>query len=380
MSVVKKTKLHAFQVAQGGKMVEFAGWSMGVVFGKSTVINEHLHTRNVASVFDVSHMRQLKFHGADREKFVEFATVADVKGLPMGKGRLSFVPTPQGTILDDCIVSRYDKWVSMVVNAGREAVDVAAFRELLKDFKGDVEMEVIDDKSLVSLQGPKAMEALSAFVPDLVKLDFMCGRPATIDGKDVWITRCGYTGEDGFEISMKNEDAEAIATLLVSKPNGVDVKMAGLGARDTLRLEAGMCLYGHELTTETDPVQAGLMWTITKRRLTEGGFVGAEAIQRAAADKANVARLRVGITSKGPCARENAEVLCPKTGEKIGWVTSGSMSPSRGIGENVHQAYLQKAFTKPETEVDLVVRGKHIKGTVAKMPFVPTHYYRAPAN
>lgn len=370
-SVEKKTSLYELHKSIGGKMVPFAGWSMPVQY-TAGVFKEHHACRTEAAVFDVSHMGQVRFYGADREAFMEFVSVADIKALPFGKGRLSCMMNTQAGILDDIIVTRFEKHLGLVINAGRTTEDLAHLRQSLADFSGDVQMIHDESLSLVALQGPKAASILTSLgVEGLEKLNFMCARQATIAGIDTIITRCGYTGEDGFEISAPHEQIQRLAQVFVDKK----VQFAGLGARDSLRMEAGMCLYGHELTEQTNPVEACLMWLVTKRRQTEGGFIGHAALQELKANPTRTPMRRVGITSKGACARDGADVL-DASGATIGKVTSGCPSPTLGL--NIAQAYVPQPLAKPGTKVTLSVRGRKVEGEVAKMSFVPTGYYTAP--
>jgi len=372
-TVEKKTALYELHKSIGGKLVPFAGWSMPVQY-TAGVFKEHTACRTEATVFDVSHMGQVRFYGADREAFMEFVSVGDIKALPFGKGRLSCMLNTQAGILDDIIVTRFEKHLGLVINAGRTTEDLAHLRQSLVDFGGDVQMIHDESLSLVALQGPKAAAILSSLgVEGLDKLNFMCARQATIAGIDTTITRCGYTGEDGFEISAPHAQIQQLAQVFVDKK----IQFAGLGARDSLRMEAGMCLYGHELTEQTNPVEAGLMWLVTKRRQTEGGFIGHAALQELKATPARTPMRRVGITSKGACARDGADVL-DTTGAVVGKVTSGCPSPTLNL--NIAQAYVPLALAKPGSKITLSVRGRKVDGEVAKMSFVPTHYYSAPTT
>jgi aminomethyltransferase len=371
----KKTALYDFHVSIGGKMVPFAGWSMPVQYTPG-VFKEHVACRTKASAFDVSHMGQLRFYGADREAFLEYISVADVKALPAGKGRLSCMLNTKAGILDDIIVTRFEQHIGVVINAGRTTEDLAHMRQCLKDFRGDVELVHDETLSLVALQGPSAAAVLTRLgVEGLEKLNFMCARPATIAGINTNITRCGYTGEDGFEISAPHAEIVKLSQILAKD---TDVTFTGLGARDSLRMEAGMCLYGHELTESTNPVEACLNWLITKRRLTDGGFIGYDALKALKANPANTPMRRVGLKSKGPCAREEVAVFDAEGKTAIGKVTSGCPSPT--LMCNIAQAYVPVEASKPGTKVKLQVRGKLVDAEVAKMSFVPTGYYTAPGS
>lgn len=376
VDAIKKTALHPLHLELGGKMVPFAGWSMPVQYAKAGVLKEHNACRTAAAAFDVSHMGQLRVYGADREAFIEFLTVADVKALPDSRGRLAVMLNDKSGIIDDVIVTRFDKHVGMVINAGRTDVDLAHIRTAAADFRGDVTVVHDESLSLIALQGPEAAAHLSALgVADLEHMPFMAARTVSVAGLDgVTITRCGYTGEDGFEISAPHDGAVALAQTLAAR----GVQFAGLGARDSLRMEAGMCLYGHELTEETNVVEACLNWLVTKRRLTEGGFIGHAALQTLKADPSLTPMRRVGIVSRGACARDGAVVVDPATGADVGLVTSGCPSPT--LSCNVAQAYVPKALMKAGTPLKLNVRGRLVDAEVAKMAFVPTHYFTPAAK
>lgn len=369
---VKQTTLNALHRRLGARMAPFAGYDMPIQYPKMGVLKEHLHTRSKAGVFDVAHMGQVRFFGSDREKFLEWVTPADVKALPIAGGRLTMLTNEKGGIIDDCIITRFADHSFMVINAGCKDKDLAHLDERLKEFKGDVRMEVLD-RSLIALQGPTAMAALGAYVDGLEKLPFMTGLlDKSVKGMPVQITRCGYTGEDGFEIAAEHKDIEALTELLLTNP---DVQMIGLGARDSLRMEAGMCLYGHELDETINPVAARLMWTITKRRMEEGGFIGFDAVRNFKQQQELVPRLRVGIVSEGSVARENVAIIVD--GKEVGRTTSGCPSPS--TGKNVAMGYIDREFSKNNTKVLLNVRNKMIEGKIVGTPFHPTSYYKLAA-
>lgn len=351
-------------------MVPFAGFEMPVQY-PSGVLKEHLETRRHCGLFDVSHMGQVRFYGADRERFMERVTVADLQAMKVGEAKLSLITNEQGGIKDDCIVSKYEDHVYLVINAGTMDKDVAHLNHQLKAFGGDVAMKIEYGYSLLAVQGPAAASIVGKFVDGVDKQNFMHGRPAKFDGENILVTRCGYTGEDGFEISVPHR----LAIPLADKLCEWGALPAGLGARDSLRLEAGMCLYGHELNEDIDPISAQLMWLISKRRLAEGGFLGAAAIQAKAADRASVPTRRVGIVSTGMVAREETPITVQGQSEPIGKVTSGCPGPT--AKQNVAQAYVKREFATAGTKVQLNIRGKTVEGTVAKMPFVPTSYYKA---
>ncbi|KAF9279707.1 hypothetical protein BGZ68_007735 [Mortierella alpina] len=368
---LKKTVLHDYHVENGGKMVPFAGWSMPVQYANLGVGASHAWTRNNASVFDVSHMLATRITGKDRVKFYESLTVADIENLPVGSSTLSVFTNENGGIIDDTIICKHEDSLYVVSNAGCADKDLAHIRSHLKTFQnkgGDVDLKIIDDHALVALQGPKAAAVLESLVgKDLRDFPFMDGRFMTIKGIDCHVARSGYTGEDGFEISVPNSDAVEFTKLLIADPR---VELAGLGARDSLRLEAGLCLYGHDLDETITPVEAGLTWTIGKRRRVEGGFLGAEKIQDQL--KNGVSRRRVGLIVQGAPAREGAQIY--SNGELVGKVTSGCPSPS--IKKNVAMGYVKNGLHKSGTELEVEVRGRKQKAVITKMPFVPAGYHK----
>lgn len=370
---LKRTSLHDLHVELGATMVGFAGWSMPLMYKDMSHLTSHLHTRSLASIFDVSHMLQTAWTGKDRVRFIEHLTVADVTNLPTGRGSLSLFTNANGGIIDDTIISKQEDRLYVVSNAGCADKDLAHIRALLKEWqdKGmDVDVNVIDDHSLIALQGPRAATALSTIVgKDLNDFAFMDGRHMSLKGIDCHVARSGYTGEDGFEISVPTNDAVELTRILLENP---DVKMAGLAARDSLRLEAGMCLYGHDLSDDITPVEAGLTWTIAKRRREEGGFIGAEKILPQI--KGAVQKRRVGLIVTGAPARENAEIYDSSGEQKIGVVTSGTHSPS--LKANVAMGYVESGHHKKGTPLKIKVRNKLQDAKVTSMPFVPSSYHK----
>eukprot|EP00658_Telonema_sp_P-2_P000803 TRINITY_DN1028_c0_g1_i6.p1 TRINITY_DN1028_c0_g1~~TRINITY_DN1028_c0_g1_i6.p1 ORF type:complete len:377 (+),score=120.07 TRINITY_DN1028_c0_g1_i6:178-1308(+) len=361
----------------GGKMVEFGGWSMPVTYGgkQGGIMPTHLHTRESAGLFDVSHMVPVRFYGRDRARFLETFLVGDIQELPENMGQLSNIPNHQGGLIDDCICTNAGDHMYLVINAGHEEKDLPHIEALMADFKangGDVSMEVAEGGGLMALQGPKAVDVMERFCPgfDFGSFPFMGGRWIEVDNARCFVTRSGYTGEDGFEIGVSGDKAAALATALLDQP---EVLPVGLGARDSLRLEAGLCLYGNDMDDTTSPIEAGLLWTIGKRRRQEGGFPGADVILGQIADKKLVTRKRVGFVTEGAPAREGMEILNDE-GRVIGKVTSGVMAPS--IKKPVGMAYVEKKYFKSGTELKVQVRKKLQKLTVTKMPFVPANYYR----
>jgi aminomethyltransferase len=297
---LRKTPLHALNAKLGAKTTGFGGWDMPLHF-EMGILKEHLHCRSSAGLFDVSHMLGLKIHGADRAAFAESVVPADVRNLAQGAGALTFLPNDQGGIIDDCIVTNAGDHLYLVINAGHETKDIPHLRKHLARFNGDVSIEECHGKGILALQGPKAVDVLRrvsgpAAAVDFNAFQFMTGRTLKLLGADCFVTRSGYTGEDGFEIACPAADAVPLAEALLSYK---EVAPIGLGARDSLRLEAGLCLYGNDIDDNTDPVSAGLLWTIPKSRRTPGGFVGSEPILAKIADPSLVTKKRVGFVAKG---------------------------------------------------------------------------------
>jgi len=357
-------------------MVPFCGWDMPVQYRES-IIDSHIHTRAHAGLFDVSHMGQLRLHGQDRVEFLESLVVGDIKGLSTNQARLSLFTNEQGGIKDDTVITKGEKWLYVVVNAGCAEKDLAHISEHLASYKNrgkDVSLEVLSPHfSLVALQGPEAAAVLGEHIDggsqSLRSLAFMSGIDTRFDSVPVRVTRCGYTGEDGFEISVPTNDAVKLwKTLLQHKDKVMPV---GLAARDTLRLEAGLCLYGNDITEETSPVEAGLTWTIGKRRREEGGFLGSNTILKQI--KEGASRKRVGFILSEGIARAHAPVHNDK-GEQVGEVTSGGYGPS--LKQAIGMAYVPTALAKNGTPIQVLVRKKLYPATVAPMPFHPSNYYK----
>eukprot|EP00741_Cyanophora_paradoxa_P025183 tig00000350_g24308.t1 len=372
-AVLKKTALHDLHVKLGGKMVEFAGYAMPVQYPDG-IIASHNHCRSAAALFDVSHMGQLTLNGKDRVAFLESLSVGDFASLPEGSGRLSMFTNEQGGVLDDFIATNAGGYLFVVVNAGCKDADIAHMQAHAAKWRAqgkDVSLTVIEDRSLVALQGPEAGAVLQRLVKeDLSRMSFMTSREMAVDGIPCRVTRCGYTGEDGFEISVPSAKAVAFFERLCAEK---EVKPAGLGPRDSLRLEAGLCLYGHELSPTISPVEAGLTWAIGKRRREQGGFLGAAVIQKQIAE--GVTRKRVGLLIEGAPAREHTPVF-DASGKQVGEVTSGGFSPT--LKRAIAQAYVATPLSKDGTALQVEVRGKRSPAVVAKMPMVKTTYYKAP--
>ncbi len=372
----KPTPLFDLHVANGGKMVDFAGFALPVEYAGETIVASHRHTRRFASLFDVSHMLQTRILGKDRFRFLESLTVADLQGARDGDAVLTLFTNDDGGIEDDLIATRSDsdESVFVVSNAARRDEDLRLMRSGIRD-EDDVRIEVLE-RALLALQGPESARVLQRLLDfDLTGLKFMKSRVGVnIAGiEDCRVTRCGYTGEDGFEISIEAEKASILATTLLENK---EVALAGLGARDSLRLEAGLCLYGDDINSETTPVEAGLAWTIAKRRRQSADFPGAKVIMRQMRDKSTVLKKRVGLvmTSKGPSARKGVNVLDEESGRLIGRVTSGCPAPSLD-NVNVAIAYVEAARSKVGTKVGLEIRKKKFPATVTKTPFVAANYF-----
>ncbi|XP_068109012.1 aminomethyltransferase, mitochondrial [Hyperolius riggenbachi] len=354
-------------------MVEFAGWSLPVQY-KDSHIASHLHTRQHCSLFDVSHMLQTKVNGKERIAFMESLVVADVAELKENQGTLSLFTNDSGGIIDDLIVTNTSEGHLYVVsNAGCAVKDSALMQNKLSEFKAagrDVDLEVLDF-ALLALQGPSMAQVLQAGLSDaLSKLTFMTGVTTSVFGiPGCRVTRCGYTGEDGVEISVPADRAVELAEKLLQNS---EVKLAGLAARDSLRLEAGLCLYGNDIDETTTPVEASLVWTLGKRRRSAMDFPGASVIVPQI--KGKVTRKRVGLTSAGPPVRQHTPIL-NMDGKVIGEVTSGCPSPSLKV--NVAMGYVESEYVKAGTPLRLEVRKKLVDGVTSKMPFVPTKYYTA---
>jgi aminomethyltransferase len=368
------TPLHALHVELGARMGPFAGYDMPIQFA-SGILAEHLHTRARAGLFDVSHMGQAELVGPDHATAaaaLERLCPADFVDLAPGRQRYSQLLNAEGGIVDDLMVSRppgADGKLNLVVNAARKAVDFALLESNLPP---SVQLIRLDRLALVALQGPAAVGVLERLAADggLAAMPFMSARPVRFGRFSAFVSRSGYTGEDGFEISLPADDAEAFARRLLADP---EVASIGLGARDSLRLEAGLCLYGHELDETIDPIEAGLAWSIQKRRRVEGGFPGAARVQAALA--AGPARKRVGLRPDGRApAREGAQIV-DDLGAEIGRVTSGGFGPS--VGAPIAMGYVASSAAAPGTPVSLMVRGKPLAARVSPLPFHPHAYHRS---
>lgn len=360
-----KTALYDLHVELGAKMVPFAGYAMPVQYPLG-VKGEHLHTRAKAGLFDVSHMGQVRLTGEHRVAELEKLVPGDIAILKPGRTRYSAFTQDDGTILDDLMITNAGDSLFLVINAACKDDDIVHMRANLGD---GVSLEEIDDRALMALQGPEAAKVLSRFAPAVADLKFMSFAEIEIAGIPCFVTRSGYTGEDGYEISVPNTDAEALARKLLAED---EVEAIGLGARDSLRLEAGLCLYGNDIDTTTTPVEGDLKWIINKRRRAEGGFKGADVILDQLENGAD--RKRVGIKPEGKApAREHTQIL-NTDGEEIGEITSGGFGPT--VDGPIAMGYVAIEFSKPGTKIDLMVRGKARPAEVVELPFAPHRYFR----
>jgi aminomethyltransferase len=357
------TPLDGLHRALGGKMVPFAGYAMPVQY-PTGILAEHLHTRRAAGLFDVSHMGQLRLTGQGAIAAIERLVPGDIGALAEGRIRYTMLTNDQGGIIDDLMIARRAGELGLVVNAGTKEGDIA---HIAAHLPADVTLAHETERALLALQGPLAAAVLARHLPGVEQMKFMSETGGEIAGVYLTLTRSGYTGEDGFELSIPAEHAEQVARLLLAEP---EVLPIGLGARDSLRLEAGLCLYGHDIDETTTPIEADLLWTISKRRRTEGGFHGDEIIQNQIAH--GPARRRVGILPEGRApAREGTEIQDP-TGTPIGRVTSGGFGPS--ADRPVAMGYVDAAAAITGAPVQLIVRGKPLPARIVPMPFVPHRY------
>ena len=362
-SETKRTPLYDLHLSLGARMVPFAGYEMPLHYPLG-ILAEHLHARAKAVLFDVSHMGQVRIDG-DAGAALEKLVVADVIGLAAGKLKYTLMTNPAGGIIDDLMLTPAGTHVMLVVNAARKAADLA---HLQRNLPGH-EVRLLDDQALLALQGPAAATVLARLAPAVKLMLFMSSETLRVGDIRCTVTRSGYTGEDGFEIACGAEEAPELARLLLAEP---EVAPAGLGARDTLRLEAGLCLWGNDIDETTTPVEAGLGWTIAKRRREHGGFPGDEIVLRqlfAGAD-----RRRVGIRLTGRVPARAGTTIHDRDGGLLGTVTSGGYAPS--LAAPVAMGYVATASAAPGTAVSLLVRGKALDGEVVPLPFVPHRYVK----
>jgi len=366
---IKQTPLYALHTAMGGKMVPFAGYAMPVQY-PTGILKEHEHTRRQAGLFDVSHMGQVRLSGDGAAAALERLVPVDVLGLAAGRQRYALFTNEAGGILDDLMVTNAGDHLFLVVNAACKEQDVAHLRRHLA---GDCTVTPLEDRALLALQGPQAAAVMGRIAPAATELVFMSAAPVEIDGIDCFVARSGYTGEDGFEISIPADRAEDVARRLLAEP---EVALIGLGARDSLRLEAGLCLYGHDMDATTTPVEAALVWALSKARRQDGprpgGYPGAEIVLRQLAEGAS--KRRVGILPEGRAPVREGTELTDSDGRVVGRVTSGGYGPT--VGGPVAMGYVEKAYAKPGTALDAQVRGKAHPVAVTKLPFVTQNYFR----
>jgi aminomethyltransferase len=362
---LKRTPLYALHRELGARMVSFAGYEMPVQY-PTGVLAEHLHTRSQAGLFDVSHMGQIRLAGAGCVAALERLVPGDLAALAPMRMRYTLFLNEAGGILDDLMATRLPDGLFLVVNAACKEADLAHLHDHL-GASGSI--EPLADRALLALQGPAAAAVLSRFIEGIAKLRFMSAVEVTIGGRQCVVTRSGYTGEDGFELSLPAGEAEGFARKLIAEP---EVSPIGLGARDSLRLEAGLCLYGHDIDETTTPIEADLAWTIGKRRRAEGGFPGAATIMRQLAE--GTRRKRVGIRPDGRApAREGTDIV-DDAGNRLGKVTSGGFGPS--VGGPVAMGYVASTYLADGAALQLVVRGAARPARIVRLPFVPTRYYR----
>jgi aminomethyltransferase len=368
-SPLLQTPLHALHLELGARMVPFAGYSMPVQYPVG-ILAEHRQCRHEAALFDVSHMGQLLLKGADAAAALESLVPVDVIDLPLNKQRYALFTNAQGGLLDDLMIARREDGLFVIVNAACKDADLLHLRDRIG---GRCEIVPMFDRALLALQGPMAVHAIARLAPTIEKLTFMTGGFYQVAGVRCYVTRSGYTGEDGFEISVAAADADFLARKLLAQP---EVKPAGLGARDSLRLEAGLCLYGHDIDTTTTPVEAALTWAIQKVRrpggARAGGYPGADVIGR----QLSVGALtkRVGLVGLERAPVREGTVIVDRDGHKLGVVTSGTLAPT--VNQAVAMAYLPVDHAIVAHEVYAEVRGKRLPMRVTPMPFTPNRYFR----
>ncbi|CAM3987070.1 Aminomethyltransferase, mitochondrial [Pseudomonas reidholzensis] len=366
-----KTPLHGLHLELGARMVPFAGYDMPVQYPLG-VLKEHLHTREQAGLFDVSHMGQILLTGSAAAQALETLVPVDIVDLPVGMQRYAMFTAPNGGILDDLMVANLgNEQLFLVVNAACKEQDLAHLREHLGS-RCEIQ-PLFEQRALLALQGPAAVKVLERLAPEVAGMTFMQFRAVRLLDQDCYVSRSGYTGEDGYEISVPAAGAEALARRLLAEP---EVQAIGLGARDSLRLEAGLCLYGHDMDTSTTPIEASLLWAISKVRRADGaragGFPGAEVVF--AQQQQGVARKRVGLLPQERTpVREGAEIV-DEAGTVIGSVCSGGFGPT--LGAPLAMGYVDSQYSALDTALYALVRGKRVALKVSKMPFVAQRYYR----
>ena len=361
----KKTSLYQLHQDCNAKFVEFAGYQMPIQYSEG-IVEEHKFTRNHSGIFDVSHMGQLFIYGGDELiKDLEKIFPLDLKNLKLNHSKYSFLMDKDAGIQDDLIITKISEGFLIILNAACKNDDFKILKELLKE---KYKMILDENRSLIAIQGPKSSQILNEVVDGVKDLNFMSGNWFLFDNQKVYITRSGYTGEDGFEISIPNNFAEKLTRELINKGS----KLAGLGARDTLRLEAGLCLYGHDLDKDKTPVEANLKWAISKERISKGDFIGSDIIIKQLND--GVTKIRVGIKPEGRIiAREKTKIF-NQSDVHIGEITSGTFGPS--VNGPVAMGYVENEFSKKNTQVFLEVRGKKYAANICSLPFYKKSYVK----
>ena len=366
-----RTPLYALHLACGARMVGFAGYEMPVQYTDG-IISEHLHTRMAAGLFDVSHMGQALLSGPAAATLIETLVPGDIAGLRQGRMRYTQLLNAHGGIIDDLMVTRLSEEgaardvLFLVVNAGTKMGDFSHIRHHLPK----LDLHVLEHHGLIAVQGPRAVDAVEQLFPGASEMPFLSMQSVFVVGTEVRLSRCGYTGEDGFEISAPSGLLPSLAEKLLAFDW---VKPIGLGARDSLRLEAGLCLYGHDMDINTTPIEASLGWSIGKRRQLEGGFPGDERVRLQLAHGADHVRVGLMLAGRAP-AREGSDIQTPE-GVPVGQVTSGGFSPS--LGRPIAMGRVARAHAAPGTALQIIVRNKALEARIVPMPFVPTHYFRS---
>ena len=362
---IKKTSLYQLHHNNSAKFVEFAGYQMPIQYSDG-IVEEHKYTRSHAGIFDVSHMGQLLIYGSDDlVEDLEKIFPLDLKNLEMNHSKYSFLMNDEAGIYDDLIITKIEKGFMIILNAACKDNDFKIISELLDD---KYKIELDNKRSLIALQGPKSVEILNNTINGVNDLNFMSGNWFEFEEKKVYVTRSGYTGEDGFEVSIINELAEKFTKKLIDK----GAKLIGLGARDTLRLEAGLCLYGHELDRDKTPVEANLKWAISKERILQGNFIGSRIITKQLNDGVN--KIRVGIKPEGRVIAREKTKIYNQSDIYIGEITSGTFGPS--VNGPVAMGYVENEFSKKDTKVFLEVRGKKHPANVCGLPFYKKSYVK----
>ncbi len=369
---LRKTPLWSLHNKLGATTTSFSGWEMPIQYSEG-IIKEHHHCRTKAGLFDVSHMLGVNISGKDRIDYAETIFPSCIRELGVGDGVLTNIPNNEGGLVDDCIITNMGDYLYLVINAGHECKDLPHMEYYRNQHGGDINITTLPNNAILALQGPKASDVLSRYITDIHSWYHMNMREVEIDGIKCLVSRSGYTGEDGFEITCCGNSANLLASKLLCEP---EVKPIGLGARDSLRLEAGLCLYGNDIDITTTPIESMLAWTICKRRREQGGFIGSDVILGQLANKSLVKRKRIGLISEGAPVRSGDKIYNTQ-GDIIGVVTSGLFGPT--INKPIGMGYVKTGFTKIGT--NLLVKGKRNKFNniiVSKMPFITTTIVRKP--